>query len=78
MDKKIPPITSEERLKAAAIMHAVETESSFKLYAYRIITHDQFTERISELVRLYTQAIKVKENTQPVDQNQTSILDNGN
>lgn len=48
-----PKISTEEAIKAAAIMHAVEVKSSFELYAYRIISHEQYIGRIIELVELF-------------------------
>jgi hypothetical protein len=51
-------LNSEEKVKAAVIMHAVEVKSSFELYAYRIISHEQFQQRIIELSELVLLEIK--------------------
>lgn len=40
-----------DKIKANCIMHAIEIESNFKLYSYRIITHEVFIERTKELVK---------------------------
>ena len=36
-----------------AIMLAIELDSSFKLYSFRIISPEQYQERVNELVSFY-------------------------
>lgn len=50
-------LTQQEKNQSAAIMHAVEIESSFKLYSYRIISHEQFVSRVTELTQLFQKNI---------------------
>ena len=45
--------TDEEKNKANAIMHAIEVKTSFELYAYRIISHEEYQARITELVEIF-------------------------
>ncbi len=45
--------TQEEINKSAAITHAIEVKSAFELYAYRIITHDQYISQITDLVNFF-------------------------
>jgi hypothetical protein len=57
------PLTkAEQKLqdthRSAAILHAIEIESNFKLYSYRIIDHDVFLQRTLELTQLLTKTLK--------------------
>lgn len=45
-------IVKTDKLKSNAIMHAIEIESNFKLYAYRIITDEVFVQRTLDLAKL--------------------------
>lgn len=47
-----------DRQKSAAIWLSIDIEANFKLYSYRIISHDQFIARTNELVKLYQKALK--------------------
>lgn len=72
--KKIQKITEDEVRKAAAIMHAIEVKSSFELYAYRIISHEEYLSRIEELIQIFQKSTKSSSNSQPyVDPMQLSI-----
>lgn len=51
-------LTTEEQIKTASILHAIEVKSSFELYAYRIIGHEQYIERITDLVKLFDKTVK--------------------
>jgi hypothetical protein len=51
-------LTKEERVKTASILHAIEIESAFKLYAYRVVSHENFITRVAELIQLYTKTVK--------------------
>lgn len=42
-----------EALRAAAILLSIDVESNFKLYSYRIVDHDQFVQRLEEIIGLY-------------------------
>jgi hypothetical protein len=64
---KTPQVTPEEQIKAASIMHAIEVKTAFELYAYRILSHEQFTDRIKELIQLF-------ESKQP--KKKSTVLDN--
>jgi DNA-binding transcriptional regulator/RsmH inhibitor MraZ len=52
-----------DAIKAQSIMHAIEVKSSFELYAYRIISHEQYVERIQELIALFNKAMKSQKNS---------------
>lgn len=59
---KTAKMTPQESKLSASIMHAVEIESSFKLYSYRIITPEQYVNRIQELNQILITTFKsVKE-----------------
>lgn len=50
------PITSKEAQEAqlsAAILLAVDMESAFKLFSYRIIDQQAYFERVDTLISLY-------------------------
>lgn len=47
-----------DNVKSAAIMHAIEIDSNFKLYAHRIISHEQFITRTQELIQFFNQTVK--------------------
>ena len=49
----IPSQEENEKKLSKAIMLAVELEGTFKLYSYRIITPDQYQERVNDLVNFY-------------------------
>lgn len=55
--EEIDEIANDEFIKnkllPTAIMLSVELESNFKLYSYRVITHEQFIDKVSELVQYY-------------------------
>lgn len=76
MTKKttVPKPTKEEAYKAAAIMHAVEVKSSFELYAYRVITHEQYLSRIKELVDIFN-AVLLKEHKNELKEELNQQLD---
>lgn len=42
-----------EKKRAIAIEHALEVKSAFEMYAYRIVSHEQFIERIDDLILYY-------------------------
>lgn len=65
-------LSEDEILKSAAIMHAIEIDSNFKLYSYRIISPEQFASRTQELIKFFQQS-KIKSNGQEIDPMQTSI-----
>lgn len=46
-------LTKEEANLSAAVMLAIELDSNFKLYSYRIIGADQFIEKTKELIQFY-------------------------
>lgn len=57
-----------DKQKSAAIWLSIDIEANFKLYSYRIISHDQFIARTNELVKLYQKATKdVKTKTETVN-----------
>ncbi len=43
-------LTPTEKTLSASIMLAVDLDSSFKLYSFRVITPDQYNERVTTLV----------------------------
>ena len=50
---KTPKLTDKEAQLSASIMHAVEIDSSFKLYSFRVISEEQFINRVLELTQIY-------------------------
>lgn len=58
---KTQKLTKDEAVKSAAIMHAIEVDSAFKLYSFRIISHEQYVSRIQNLVTLFNQNIKASQ-----------------
>lgn len=52
-ETKTPELTQNEKEQSAAIMHAVNMDSNFKLYSYRIIDHATFISRTKELIALF-------------------------
>lgn len=60
MEKKTEKqLQQEEKTQTAAIMLAVEIESNFKLFSYRIITKTDFVARTNDLLRIYQNSIDV-------------------
>ncbi len=57
-EKKVPTLNTEDKEKSASIMLAINLDSAFKLYSFRIITHDQFVTQTKELISFFTQNIK--------------------
>lgn len=57
----------KDAIKATAIMHAIEVSSSFKLYSYRIISHEQYIQRITELVGIFTHQISKAKHQEIID-----------
>ena len=55
-DKKA--LDQRNRKLSAAIMLAVDLESSFKLYSFRCIDVDNYIHRVDELISFYKKAIK--------------------
>ncbi len=58
MSDKTVKLTQAEREKSSAIMLSINLESAFKLYSYRIISHEQFVSQTKELVSLFTKNIE--------------------
>lgn len=50
---KVAPMTEHEKTLSATIMLAVEMDSAFKLYSYRIIDHDTFISRVAGLIAIH-------------------------
>ncbi len=46
-------LTEQEKTNASAIMLCIEIKSSFELYSFRIISPEQFTSRVNELIANY-------------------------
>ncbi len=46
-------LQQEDKIKAAAITHAVEVKSAFELYAYRVISHEIFIKQITDLTQFF-------------------------
>lgn len=59
---------------SACIMHAIECETAFKLYSYRVIDPEQFALRILELSKLLRISAKAETATAAEKDNQTTIL----
>lgn len=55
-----PSQKQADTILSAAIMHAIEMESNFKLYTYRIISQDQYITRTKELIQFFDQTLKIK------------------
>ncbi len=53
MSKTTNKMSKDEAIKSASIMHAIEIDSAFKLYSYRIISHEQYVARVQNLVQLF-------------------------
>lgn len=52
-------LSSKENFKlGSAINHAVQMESLFKLYSYRILDHKQFLEQVTDLNKILTKDLK--------------------
>lgn len=47
-----------DQIKATAIMNAIENDSNFKLYSYRIITDEAFIKRQIDLAQQLLKAAK--------------------
>lgn len=45
---------NNEKLLSAAIMLAIDLDSTFKMYSYRCISAEQYTERVKELTQFFT------------------------
>lgn len=73
---KAPAMSKQDMQLSASIMHAIEIDSSFKLYAHRVITTQQFTERVKELVALHNKSVKFPE--EPQDNGQISMTETKN
>ncbi len=58
MSETTTKITQEEAEKASAIMLAINLDSAFKLYSFRILTHQQFVSQAKELVQLFIENTK--------------------
>lgn len=56
--KELPSQEKQNAKLSAAIMHAVDVKAAFEMYAYRILDHDQFIARISELNQFLTKQLK--------------------
>jgi hypothetical protein len=56
--KTIPSKSKSDHQQSVAIMHAIEIESNFKLYSYRVISHEQFLTRTKELVQYFKNEMK--------------------
>ncbi len=70
--------TEQQHITSASIMLAVQTDSAFKLYAHRVISHEQYRSQIAELVGNYRSSIKSlkpkkKSTPSPQDNGQLSI-----
>lgn len=51
--KQIPSKAKSDHQLSVAIMHAIEIESNFKLYTYRIISPEQYVTRTKELIQFF-------------------------
>lgn len=60
-----------ENNRSAAIMLAIEISSNFKLYSYRILPHEQFTQRTIELLQVFDKSY-IKP---PTDPQQLDLVD---
>lgn len=58
----VTQLTQEETEKRASIMLCAELETTFKLYSYRVISHESFTSRVKELTQVYKSSIKNPKN----------------
>lgn len=56
--KQLPSKSKSDHERSVAIMHAIEIESNFKLYSYRVISHEQFLARSKELVQYFQSEMK--------------------
>lgn len=43
------PNPKDDRLKSACIMACLDMETNFKLYSYRIISHENFIEKCKQI-----------------------------
>lgn len=74
MEKVDKSTKQQEKERSAAIMLAVEIESTFKLYAYHILSHEQYFERVKELTAVFQYSISQKKKHEELD-NQLNIVD---
>lgn len=58
VNTKTPSKAQSDHIQSAAIMHAIEIESNFKLYSYRVISHEQFIARTKELIQFFNQSVR--------------------
>lgn len=56
--KQEPVKSKDDHTLSVAIMHAIEIESNFKLYTYRIISPELYVERIKELIEYFKYEMK--------------------
>lgn len=54
----------EEKQRSAAIMLAIEIDSAFKLYSFRIIDHETYVQQVTDLTKFYHHTIKASKNGQ--------------
>ena len=50
----------QDRNNGAAILMALDGERNFRLYSYRIITHQQFIETQTEIATTFLESLKFK------------------
>lgn len=67
MEKVEKTTKQQEQERSAAIMLAVEMESTFKMYAYHILSHEQFFERVKELNEVFKYSISQKKKHDQLD-----------
>lgn len=67
-------ITQEERNRRAAITAAVEVKMAFEMYAYRIIDHETFSNKMKETAQVMLYSMKPEKETPEVDPAQLTIV----
>jgi len=56
---KAPKMSDTDKKLSGSIMHAIEIDSAFKLYSFRIISPEQYISRIAELIGLFNTSSKI-------------------
>lgn len=56
--KKVPQLTQQDKDLSSSIMLAIELDSSFRLYSFKIISHEQYISRTKELVQHFNKSRK--------------------
>jgi len=68
-----PRLTDDEIARRAAITMSIEVKTNFELYAYRVISHEEFVARVKDLCKVFQYSIKPSKNGK--DPKQLDLVD---